>query len=301
MMFQNSNTQQDSAIYSRAMQHRMDMMLQNADTLFSLGWLRKRLWKEFSRLIGEVPATEYGNYSHVLQGSFESCFMWEFLSACQKSVADLKRIIENAYDSQDPLRELLEDREELIREFACMPLSRTWECVKDDDQSWRSFARRLPFDDPGKREGFARFFEILDRISVITDIVCHRAHKYGLNVDYSSLADYDLEQRCKALTDEVLVRAIEAVGYHLTSQSRWAVVYCVLRDDYGYENQSEFERDVVNLPFAKQMKDCPAGTISKTMSNHNFMYAPVSKWAPDEKFTKFAADFRAAINAELAK
>lgn len=300
MMFQN-NDRQDSGIFSMAMQRRMEMMLQNANTLFSLGWLRKRLWKELGSRIGEVPATEYGNYARVLQGSYESRFTWGFLSVCQKSVADIKRIIENAYETHDPLEELLEEREELIREFARIPLSKTWECVKDDDQSWRNFARRLPLNDTNRKEDIAHFFEILDRISIITDIVCHRAHEYGLDVDYSSIADYDLEQRRRALTDDVLARVIEAVSYHLSSYSAWTVVYCVLRDDYGYQNQSQFERDVVKLPFRKKMKDCPEGTISKTMSNNDFLYRPINKWPPDSKFTKFANDLRAAIQEELAK
>lgn len=301
MMFQNNNVQSGSDIFSQAMQRRMDMMLQNANTLFSLGWLRKRLWNELGSRISEVPATEFYNYSRVLQGSYESRFMWEFLSACQKSLSDIKRIIDNAYDGNDPIDELMEDREELIREFARMPLSKTWECVKDDDQSWRNFARRMPLNGPGKRQGVARFFETLDRISIITDIACRRADEYGLDVDYSSMETDDLEQRRARLTDEVLVRAIESVSYHLVSYSAWVVVYCVLRDDYGYQNQSQFERDVIQLPFKKRLKDCPEGTVSKTMSNHNYLYSPIDKWPPDSKFTKFACDLRAAVKSELYK
>lgn len=301
MMFQNNCTQRNSDIFSYAMQRRMDMMLQNADQLFSLGWLRKRLWKEWSRRIQEEPATEYGNYSHVLQGSFESSFMWEFLSVCQKSLASIKRILGNAYERQDPLGELLEEREELIREFARMPLSKTWEYVKDDDLSWRNFARRLPLNDPSRKEDISHFFEMLDRISVITDIVCHRASEYGLEVDYSSMGDYEIEQRRAELTDEVLVKAIEAVSYHFSSQSAWAAVYGVLRDDYDYQNKSQFERDVAALPFKKKVMDCPKDTISKTMRNNDYLYSPIEKWPADSKFTKFANDLRAAIKAELFK
>ena len=99
----------------------------------------------------------------------------------------------------------------------------------------------------------------------------------------------------------MLARAIEAVSYHLVSYSAWVVVYCVLRDDYGYQNQSQFERDVIALPFKKQMKDCPEGTVSKTMSNNDYLYRPIDKWPPDSKFTKFAGNLRAAIQAELVK
>ena len=57
MMFPYYNAEQNSGIFSMAMQRRMDMMLQNADSLFSLGCLRKRLWKDFAIRVGKVPAT----------------------------------------------------------------------------------------------------------------------------------------------------------------------------------------------------------------------------------------------------
>jgi len=301
MMFQDQDPQSAAGPFSQAMQRRMDKMLQNADRLFSLGWLRKRLWATLSRHIADTPATEFGDYGRVLQGGYESRFLWGYLSACQKAVTDIRRTLDSAYEGSDPLQELLEDREELIREFARMSLSRTWECVKDDDQSWRNFARRMPLNDPARRDEIDRFFEIIDRISVITDIVCHRAHEYGVKVDYTALQDYDRQQQRMALTDEVLARAIEAVSYHLSSYSAWTVVFCVLRDDYGCQNQSQFERDVVQLPFKSPMKGCPEGTVSKTMSNNDFLYYPTSKWPPDSKFRKFANDLRGAIKAELSQ
>lgn len=302
MMIQNSNAGQYDVNYSPVMQHRMKAMLKNADKLFSIGWLRKRLWKELGSRISEVPATEYENYGRLLQYNYEVRFMLEFLSVCQKSLADIRQIIGNAYDTQSPLEELKEEREELIREFARMSLSKTWEQVRDDDESWRKFAHRLPLNDPNMKDDIARFFEILDRISIITDIVCHRAKEYGLDVKYNSSTTHDDwgEQRGD-LTDEKLARAIEVVSYFLTKKSAWVVVFCVLRDDYGYQNQSQFERDVLKLPFKKKMKDCPDGTISRTMSNNNYLYSPIDKWPPDKNFTKFAADLRAAIDAELAK
>lgn len=300
MMFQDNNTRHDSDMFSLAMQRRMDMMLQNANKLFSLGWLRKRLWKEFVNLIGETPATEYGNYSRVLLGGYERRFMWEYLSVCQKSISDLKRILENAYDDTDPLKELLEEREELIREFARMPLSKTWECVKNDNHSWRNFARRLPFADFSRKEDITRFFLILDRISVITDILCRKAKEYGLEVDYSLLDTYDVQEQRKQISDEVLIEALKSVGSFLTTDSTWTAVYCVLRDDYGIQNQSQFERDVQKFGLKKLAK-CPDGTVSRTIANNVYLSLSIEDWPSDKKFTKLAAALREAIKAELAK
>lgn len=280
---------------------RVNKMLEDADKLFSIGWLRKRLWTEFRKCIDEVPAEEYHDYARVLQGNFDSCFMLGFLSVCRKSFGEVRRIIENAYEGSNPLDELMDIREKLIREFACNRYSETWHEVKDDDQSWRKFARRLPFDKADKKEDIARFLETLDLISVITDIICEHAEEYGLTVDYNMMKEYKLKQRCKALTNEVLAKAIEATSYHLTTKSAWVVVYCVLCYDYHYElNQTQFELFVKKLPFKKNLKDCPEGTISSTMRNHAFLKYHIDKWPPENKFTLFAKELKMAIESALA-
>ena len=301
MMFQNEKTPQYTEQFSRSMQRRMEMMLQNADQLFSLGWLRKRLWKQLSMNINDVAASEYGNYSYILRGSYDNCFIEEFLHAYRQSLPDIKKRIEYAFEDTNPLEELLVEREELIRDFARMHLSRAWEYVKDDDQSWRIFARRMPLNDPKQKDDVAHFFATLDHICVITDIVCGHAMEYGLKVDYSCMQDHIKESHQAKMNDEVLARAIESVSYHLSSQSAWAVVYCVLRDDYGYMNQRQFERDVLTLPFSKTMKECPDGTVSKTLSNNSYMQRSVDHWPADKKFSKFAHALRTAIDKESTK
>ena len=301
MMTTNINSFRTSnEYYSRAMQHRAEKMLHDANTLFSLGWLRKYLWRELKGITRVIEPTEYRNYSYVLQGDNEKKFMWQFLSVCLKSVEQVKKVIDNAYDTQAPIMELVEERDELIRDFASMPLSRSWENVKKDAQSWRNFANRLPFDDPGRKEEIANFFEVLDHISVITDIICKRAEEYELEVDYSAIEDYDNEQKSKELTDEILVRAIESVSHLMNSHSAWAVIYCVMRDDFGSDNKSAFERRINGLKFKKKMKSCPKDTISSTFSNNDYLSKPIETWPKEKKFFKLADAFRQKLTEELA-
>lgn len=300
-MIQNNNAGQYNVSFSPVMQHRVEMMLRNANMLFSIGWLRKRLWTELGRRISEIPATEYENYGRWLRNHFEIRFILEFLSAYQKSLASIRQIIGNAYNTQSPLEELMEERDELIREFACMPLSKTWNCVKDDGESWHQFAHRFPFGDPGKKEEIDRFFEILDRISIITDILCRRAKEYGLEIDYSSMPDSKMLYEYEGAFDEVLARAIENVSFYMSKKSAWAVVFCVLRDYYNYQNQADFERHVKMLPLKGKMPDCSEGTISSTLRDNKYMILRIDKWPINKKFTKFALELRAAIQAELNK
>lgn len=296
MMFQENNSRPlGSNNFSQPMQRRMEMMQRNADRLFSIGWLRKRLWKELTSIVQTTAATEYADYRSVLRGSFEMRFAWEFLSVCQKSLSQVKRVLENAYDDTDPLQELMIERESLIDEFACLPLSRTWEYVKDDNDSWRKFARRIPLGDQMKQADITAFFELLDRISLMTDILCGRAAKYGLEVDYSSLEKYKAGERKVEITDEIVIHAVEDCAAHLNTQSDWTAVYCVLRDDYGMMNVSEFERMVTGFTFSKQVPPCPEGTITKTLSNHTQLRNPIDTWTVDNKFLKKAKAFRESI------
>lgn len=286
--------------YSRAMQHRVEKMLHDANTLFSLGWLRKYLWRELKGITRVIEPTEYRNYSYVLQGDNEKKFMWQFLSVCLKSVEEVKKVINNAYDTQAPIMELVEERDELIRDFASMPLSRSWENVKKDAQSWRNFANRLPFGDPSRKEEISKFFEVLDHISVITDIICKRAEDYELKVDYSAIEDYDHEKKRKELTDDILTKAIESVSHLISTHSAWAAIYCVMRDDFGHSNQSVFERRINGLKFKKEMKSCPKDTISSTFSNNDYLSKPIETWPKEKKFFKLADAFRQKLAEELA-
>jgi|GEM_PF-4468201 len=299
MINQICNTSNVNEMFSRAMQKRMEMMLLNADRLFSIGWLRKQVWQELINCTKEKPATEYGIYKFVLQKSNERLFMWQFLSVCYKSLDDIKRIIENAYDDKSAIEELLEERDDLIREFAFMPLSRTWENVKNDKESWCKFASRIPFGEVSKQDEISHFFYILDRIGIITDIVCRRAHEYELTVDYSFLDGYERQKRRGQLNDELLVKAFEEWASFLNSQSAWTVAFCVLRDEFGYTNASQFERDLAQLKFNKMLPDCPSGTISKTLSNNKYMTRPITKWPVDKKYTKSAQTLKSIIKKLL--
>ena len=303
MMFQENNSRlSGSNQFSQPMQRRMEKMQRDADRLFSIGWLRKRLWRELTSIVQATTATEYADYRSVLRGTYEMRFAWEFLSVCQKSLSQVKRVLENAYDDTDPLQELMIEREKLIFEFASLSqLSSSWECVKDDDVSWRKFARRMPLGDQMKQADITAFFELLDRIALMTDILCGRAAKYGLEVDYSNLEKYKAGERKSKLTDEIIIHAVEDCAAHLNTQSDWTAVYCVLRDDYGMKNASEFEREIAEWKFSKQVPPCPKGTISRTQGNHAQLKEAISSWFVDKKFITIALAFRECLNKRLSE
>lgn len=82
------------------------------------------------------------------------------------------------------------------------------------------------------------------------------------------------------LSREVLGQAIKQVEKYFWAQSSYAVIFCAVRDYYGYaDNATLFENDirsmasVLGLQFA-----CPPNTISSAMHNNPYLKLHVSKW-----------------------
>ena len=211
MMRSGDGVAPQGGLYSAAMQRRMDAILDDADRLFSLGWLRRRMWTELAAGVDSVAAGEFCSCGAVVRGSAERRFVWEFLSACQRWLPDVENRIVHAFADVQPLLELKEEREELICEFARMPQSRSWERVVDDDVSWRQFAARL-FEGSGgtRQEDVWRFFDLLDHISILTDFLCGRAGEYGVEVDagvLESLRRKELGGQIAALFEDGVLSA----------------------------------------------------------------------------------------------
>ena len=287
MMFEEHKPLGGRELFSRGMQQRVALLQRDADRLFSLAWLRRRLWTELKASIESVGDPAYGGVHQSLRGSFEGRFAWLFFSECQSSLRDVRNRLENSFDGFDPLEDLRRERDELIATFAQMPQSRDWERVRDDEASWHTFARRLPLKN-GDPEGPLRvFFHTLDHISLITDVLNGHAADYGLKVDYSVQAE-EAAMR-PSLTDALLAKAIDAWAAQMVTQSAWAVVYCVVRDFYGYDKaMSQFERDASQLPLTKQVPRCPKETVGKTINNNRYMEEHIDAWPVNEKFTPAA-------------
>lgn len=287
MMFEEHKTMAGSELFSRGMQQHVALLQRDADRLFSLAWLRRRLWTELKASIRSVDDPAYGGVHQSLRGSFEGRFAWLFFSECQSSLRDVRNRLENCFDGFDPLEDLRRERDELIVTFAQMPQSRDWERVRDDETSWHTFAHRLPLTNGDPEAPLRAFFHTLDHISLITDVLCGHAADYGLKVDYSAQAE---EAAAKvALTDTMLAKAIDEWAAQMSTQSAWAVVYCVVRDFYGYDKtMSQFERDASELPLTKQVPRCPKETVGKTINNNRYMEGHINGWPQDEKFTPAA-------------
>ena len=88
------------------------------------------------------------------------------------------------------------------------------------------------------------------------------------------------ERQQKQATPEQLARAIEQCQKFFWGNSAYAVLFCLLRDEYDMpDNQTQFETMVEQLPYSHPRDyTCPPGTISSAFSNTPLYRIHVSRW-----------------------
>ena len=97
-------------------------------------------------------------------------------------------------------------------------------------------------------------------------------------------------------TDDKLAEAIEGCQAYFWANSAYAVLFCLLRDEYGMAgNMSQFEAKVEQLPYGgKRSYTCPKGTIVNAFSNNPIYKQPVGKWKDkaSTRIQKLLEEFR---------
>ena len=92
------------------------------------------------------------------------------------------------------------------------------------------------------------------------------------------------QEKCEEAKGELdrnrLASAIESCQPFFWGASAYAVVFCLLRDEYDIENnQSAFERMVEELPYAgKRDFVCGKGTLANAFKNNPVFTKSISRW-----------------------
>ena len=88
------------------------------------------------------------------------------------------------------------------------------------------------------------------------------------------------EGQKKQVTPEQLARAIEQCQKFFWGNSAYAVLFCLLRDEYDMpDNQTQFETMVEQLPYSHPRDyTCPPGTISSAFNRMPIYKTHVSRW-----------------------
>ena len=82
------------------------------------------------------------------------------------------------------------------------------------------------------------------------------------------------------LSDEKLTRAIEASQGEFWGNVSYAVLFCIIRDDYKtIPSRPKFESLMQNLPFRKNLSySCTDGTLDNAFRNNQWLKESIDDW-----------------------
>ena len=250
---------------------RIDTLKACADAYFDFGWLYDLLWNELKTDTAKTRRQAFCDNLH--NQNKEKRFVWLFVESHRMSLPEIRELHDNLFPDEDFGVCLFEERNRLIEEYGSMQLSaRLKHVYKDKDgKSWRIFARNLNFDKPEELAKIKRFLYLLDKITIITDLLCKRDASYDIHVSLvkyrQARLNYDKGSKENEPPRQHLILAIKDCKDLFWGQTAWAVVYVLCREDYGIaDNKAAFERyaqDLLKEPELKDMdKGCPSGTIT---------------------------------------
>ncbi len=289
-----------SANFSDTLQKFINQLYENADRLFSIGWLRKRLWQEVQKQVTAIEAGENGHYREAFYGGYEQLFAFYLTRYYRQSLTEIESIVINKTGDTNLIDELLIKRTSEIRELSYISFAYNWNNLRDNDVAWRKLAHKIPFSNSIRHKEIKQFFCLIDSISIITDIICGRGDWYGIHIDASDIEAYKQRKVKKMPSDEVLTKALIACSSFITKQSEWAAVYCLLRDEYGYDKKPFiFIKLINNLKLPEKMPKCPKDSFYSSFRDNSFLRDNIKDWDAKEPYLKIVLAVKEAIEKEL--
>ena len=169
------------------LQARVDRLLNNADRLFALGNIREHCQTAIKMFHEDMQPSPFTPWGTTLRDNREYRFALSLTLTYTSTKDEIIQLVRGCQEEY-LLQEVEEERERQIEDFARMKIASRWYQMKDDDLAWRVFAQNIPYGEKDREEDIRQFFEVLDRICILTDILMGHAAEYGLNVEYEHMA-----------------------------------------------------------------------------------------------------------------
>lgn len=180
--------------YSPVVRDRINRLIREADRLFSIGSIRKRCQQAMIAFFDGKQPSQFANWGTQLYEDREFRFALS-LSLTYKSTMDEMLQWAKGCIDEYLLVEIQEERARWIEEFARIKFASRWYQMKDDDVAWRVFSKNVPYGEAGKEEEIKQFFDTLDRICILTDILTGHAKEYGLELGNSKLQQQEMQEK----------------------------------------------------------------------------------------------------------
>lgn len=149
----------------------------DADRLFDIGWLIVRLTQELRQMLSAEPSPTPPQLFGSLRRNAERWFVWEMLHQHTKSIARILDLQQLFPERDLFIRKLQEEREQQIDQFSQLLISKRWDTLRDDDTSWRKFAKVM-FGLSETPETSERFFALTDYIHMLTLVILGKEQPY---------------------------------------------------------------------------------------------------------------------------
>ena len=243
MSFSNINTLSSQRSYER--------LQMDADRLFDIGWLIRRLTWEIHERFTSDEQRPWQQFFRDLRSDHELWFAWEMLHAHTQS---LRKIIDWQQlfpDRNQLVSQLQEEREQQIREFSRLMISKRWDTLKDDDTSWRKFAKVM-FSLKESKQTTEQFFELTDYIYMLTLVILGKESPYFTDAADGCSPSADSSDAGEALYPGTIeVRA----ELKLFLKEPWFDKFCVDKKRYHKEWRDAFVNNMLESEAGRKVID----------------------------------------------
>jgi hypothetical protein len=220
-----------------------ERLLVDADRLFSIDWLIKRLLVEIQGSLTPEAIAQHHKLFSTLRQQPDLWFAWQMLRAHHASLAKVEEFRQMFPEGRRLIEALNEEREDTIKKFMRFVPSKRWDSLRDDDRSWREYARLLfPMKDKNAQIE-QEFVLLVDYICVLTDGLYGR---WNQQTPVSEADSADISTSAPDL-DAVQPRA----EFKAMLKGPWFDKYCSNKAKYDTNWREKFVEALFKSPYAQ--------------------------------------------------
>ena len=220
-----------------------ERLLVDADRLFSIDWLIKRLLIEIQGSLTPEAIAQHHKLFSTLRQQPDMWFAWQMLRAHHASLTKVEEFKQMFPEGRRLIEALNEEREDTIKKFMRFVPSKRWDSLRDDDRSWREYARLLyPMKDKNALIE-QEFFQLVDYICVLTDGLCGR---------WNQLTPASEAEPSDALTFAPDLDAVQPrAEFKAMLKGPWFDKYCSNKAKYDTNWREKFVEALFKSPYAQ--------------------------------------------------
>ena len=220
-----------------------ERLLVDADRLFSIDWLIKRLLIEIQGSLTPEAIAQHHKLFSTLRQQPDMWFAWQMLRAHHASLTKVEEFKQMFPEGRRLIEALNEEREDTIKKFMRFVASKRWDSLRDDDRSWREYARLLyPMKDKNALIE-QEFFQLVDYICVLTDGLCGR---------WNQLTPASEAEPSDASTSAPDLDAVQPrAEFKAMLKGSWFDKYCSNKVKYDTNWREKFVEALFKSPYAQ--------------------------------------------------